>query len=303
MDRKLPKISVISAVYNKAHSLDDYIFALTEQTYKGDIEVILVDDKSTDNSAMIIKNLQKKYNKNNFQIKFIQNEKNIGNCASRNRGIQKAEGEILVVIDADCIVNEFFLEEHVIGHQKNFDVCIGPMGIESRGRDIFKMRKELIKNDALINKEMRLQYPRKKTCFLNCVTRNFSITKAFLKKMNEPLFDEIFTYKNDTESGFGWEDVEMGFRIFKKGGKIYFTPRAISIHKSHAPSIPDSIKPLLSLKNFARLLRKHREIAVIAPDWTAETFQKIYNWLKMYNYADNHDTKFISSLIKGNFKK
>lgn len=294
------KVSVISAVYNKSSSLIEYAKAFAEQTYPGEIEIILVDDLSTDGSLDVIQCLSEIFisRKDTFQVKLIRNQKNIGNCGSRNRGLQYAEGEILIVIDADCIVNRFFVEEHVKAHSNSFDVCIGPMGIESKERDIGSLYEIFAVDESLVYKEMRLQYPSEPTSFMNCVTRNFSVTKSFLNNLEEPLFDESFSYSKEPGSGFGWEDIEMGYRLYNKGARIWFAPKAISIHKTHDPEIPDSDKPQRSMKNFAKLLRKHPQIVTIAPDWTKETYDKIMRWLDKYGYGNNEDSSFVKALFQ-----
>ena len=207
---KNPKISVISAIYNKEESLYEYVDAFANQTYPGKIELVLVDDVSTDNSIDVIKCLQEIYeNKANFEIRIIKNYRNLGNCGSRNKGISAAYGDIFVVIDADCIVNNDFLNEHYKAHGRGYDVCIGPMGIESRNRDIKLLHAKLRNNKKMLKKETKIQYPKEPTGFMNCVTRNFSITREFTEKINNPLFDESFSYSKDVESGFGCEDIEM----------------------------------------------------------------------------------------------
>ena len=49
--------------------------------------------------------------------------------------------------------------------------------------------------------------------------------------------------------------------------------------------------------SIAKLIKKHPDILKIAPDWTLDTFNKISDWLKKYDYLDNPDEEYIKSLL------
>jgi glycosyltransferase involved in cell wall biosynthesis/GT2 family glycosyltransferase len=292
------KVSVISAVYNKVDSLPEFIQAFSDQTYSGVIELILVDDVSDDSSPELINILKNKYEKpNKFIVRLILHKINSGNCIARNTGIQASTGDVLIIMDADCIVNKEFVQERIIAHQNGYDVCIGPMGLESNNEDIIKLHKLYSEDRDKLYSAMRLQYNHVPTAFMNCVTRNFSITRSFFGNMNQPLFDARYSYRKESGKGFGWEDVEMGYRLFSKKAKIWFVEKAISIHKTHPPEIPDSEKPQRSMHNFLMLLSENPLITKVAPDWSRSTFEKIRAWLKRYSYNENNTIKQISQKI------
>jgi glycosyltransferase involved in cell wall biosynthesis len=123
--------------------------------------------------------------------------------------------------------------------------------------------------------EALLQDPVNVDSFVNCITRNFSIQRHLI---TEELFDEQFGYSAHPDSGFGWEDVEMGYRLHKRGIKIHFAEDAFSVHISHTSTTDDGVKPLKSLKNFRRLIKKHPSIKNEARRWYIDTFQKIEKW-------------------------
>lgn len=89
------KVSVIIPIYNTATYLRDCFDSLVNQTLK-DIQVIMVDDGSTDSSAEICKEYQKKYG--NFMYVYKENG---GSASARNLGIEYAEGEYLGFVDSD----------------------------------------------------------------------------------------------------------------------------------------------------------------------------------------------------------
>lgn len=97
MRENMVKISVIMPVYNGANFLNNTIHSVMGQSLK-DVEVICVDDGSTDNSVEILENLNKKFQK----IKIIK-QQNQGSGKARNTGIENATGEYIAFLDADDI--------------------------------------------------------------------------------------------------------------------------------------------------------------------------------------------------------
>lgn len=102
----MPKVSVIVPVYNSEQELRDCLDSLVEQTEK-DIEIIVIDDASTDNSPEIEAEYQKKYP----NVKVYRNERNLGQSETRNRGIVLAEGDYIAFLDSDDYVNPGMYEE------------------------------------------------------------------------------------------------------------------------------------------------------------------------------------------------
>ena len=90
-----PKISVIVPVYNVEPYLRKSINSLVEQTYSN-LEIILVDDGSTDGSEAICDEYADRYP----HIKVIH-QKNAGQSAARNAGIEMAAGEWIAFLDSD----------------------------------------------------------------------------------------------------------------------------------------------------------------------------------------------------------
>ena len=96
----MPKVSIIVPVYNEEEYVSTCLDSLINQTLD-DIEIILIDDNSTDNSLNILLDYAKKYP----NIKVYHNEKNIGQGASRNRGLSLATGEYIGFVDSDDYVS------------------------------------------------------------------------------------------------------------------------------------------------------------------------------------------------------
>lgn len=100
----LPKISVIIPCYNVCEYIERCLESVLNQTYKN-IEVILIDDGSTDNTDVVISKLID--NKKN--IIFIRNE-NSGVSNARNTGLKHSSGEYLMFIDSDDYIAKNMIE-------------------------------------------------------------------------------------------------------------------------------------------------------------------------------------------------
>ena len=102
-----PRVSIIVPVYNTENYLPDCLNSLLNQTLK-EIEIICVDDGSTDNSLSILK----KYSKMDNRIIVLEQE-NKGGGMARNFGMSIAKGEYLIFLDSDDFFNENLLYETV----------------------------------------------------------------------------------------------------------------------------------------------------------------------------------------------
>ena len=98
------KISIIVPVYNVEKYLDECIQSIINQTHKN-IEIILINDGSTDNSLSILR----KYEGIDKRI-IVINQENKGLSASRNIGIKKSTGKYISLIDADDIIHPRMIE-------------------------------------------------------------------------------------------------------------------------------------------------------------------------------------------------
>lgn len=114
------KISVIIPVYNSSTYLRKCLDSVVNQTLKN-IEIIVINDGSTDDSKNIIEEYSCKYK----NIVFIDQE-NKGIGKTRNIGIKKATGEYITFVDSDDYIKENMLEEYYkYARKHNFDLVIG----------------------------------------------------------------------------------------------------------------------------------------------------------------------------------
>lgn len=112
------KISVIVPVYNVEFYLRRCLDSIINQTFK-DLEIIIIDDCSNDNSNEIVN----EYAAKDTRIVLIVNEKNIGQGLSRQKGINYAHGEYIAFVDSDdYIESEMYEELYRKAKEADYDV-------------------------------------------------------------------------------------------------------------------------------------------------------------------------------------
>ena len=145
----MPKISVIIPVYNVEKYLRECLDSLLNQTFK-DIEIICVNDGSTDGSLNILNEYASKDSR--F---IIINQNNQGLSAARNNGLNVAKGDYVAFLDSDdYILNSDYFEKLYNACEKhNADIAVASIirGNDKKSKYIFKVEKEEI-GDSFIDK-------------------------------------------------------------------------------------------------------------------------------------------------------
>lgn len=108
----MPYFSIIVPLYNKESFVRDALNSILKQTYT-DYEVIIVNDASTDDSAIVAETFL------SDKIRIIQHDKNKGLAAARNTGIQNATSNFITYLDADDVWKPTFLE-HIFSLTQEF---------------------------------------------------------------------------------------------------------------------------------------------------------------------------------------
>ena len=115
MSEKL--VSVIIPLYNREDYILTAIDSLTSQTYTN-IEILVIDDCSSDNSVMLVKSCKDK------RVKLIENKKNMGISFTRNKGLRVSNGEYVALLDSDDIAMSHRVATQVEFLEKNKNVGI-----------------------------------------------------------------------------------------------------------------------------------------------------------------------------------
>jgi len=123
------KISVVIPVYNTELYLERSIQSVLNQTLK-ELEIICIDDSSTDNSLNILNEFKKK----DSRIKIVHLDENKGPSITRNTGINIANGEFIGFLDSDDYIDERFFE-NLYQYTTNYDIVVGTFVRSINGSD------------------------------------------------------------------------------------------------------------------------------------------------------------------------
>lgn len=124
MSQSTDLVSIVVPVYNAERFIEDTINTVLNQTYSN-WELILVDDKSTDNSIKLIMPFVAK----DKRIKLLKNKTNLHAALTRNKGINSAKGRYLAFLDADDLWDPTKLEKQV-AFMKQTDCAFSFTGYE-----------------------------------------------------------------------------------------------------------------------------------------------------------------------------
>lgn len=150
-DSASPFISVIVPVYNVENYLEKCLNSLINQTLKN-IEIIIINDGSTDNSKNIIDKYTQKYK--NIRSKTIKNK---GVSHARNLGVELSKGEYVAFVDSDDYVNENMYEKMYIKAKTNdFDVISTNVNLIYKNNT--KKINAVFKQDILNNEIMKKRF-------------------------------------------------------------------------------------------------------------------------------------------------
>jgi len=174
----MKKISVIIPVYNAEKYIRNTINSVLNQNYKN-LEIILIDDGSKDNSKNIIEEYSKKYS----NVVLIC-QKNLGAPVARNNGIKHSTGDYVVFLDADDTLCSNALDGIQEMLNKDIELIVGNFNkIDEDGKNICHC--ELTKKNFLVSNKSIFEY-----CMLDpkpgCKIYNLKIIKQ-----NKLLFDNV----------------------------------------------------------------------------------------------------------------
>ncbi|WP_295731811.1 glycosyltransferase family 2 protein [uncultured Limosilactobacillus sp.] len=231
-----PEISIIVPVYNVQDRLEKCINSLLEQTFTN-IEIILVNDGSTDNSLYICK----KYFEMDGRIKLIS-QKNQGLSKARNTGIENATADLLMFVDSDDYVGENFCKDAIynMNHYDSDMVFFGYTRIENE-----KISKLLTYGQ----KDRKLS---KDEVFSNLYTDSYAWNKLYKKS----LFNTV-----NYPVGKNYEDLSTTYRLVENTNSISYCAKAnynyvasdsSIVSKMDSKNISDQFGAILGLSDFLK---------------------------------------------------
>ena len=243
-----PEISVLLCSYNRAETLTQCFAALERQTLGRDqFEIVCVNDGSTDSTRQVmLEALQK------LPGVYCEHDTNKALAAARNTAIRQARGRLVLFINDDTYPEPDMLEQHIAAHRTNGGGKIAVLGYISFIAD----QADRMMSRAL--HDFNLLFPLMGTRegveygFDYFVTGNLSVPReAFMQE--DVWFDETFRR-------YGCEDIEVGYRLWQAGYRVYHHPAARAVH-DHLLTVRDyERREIANSANLVQFVDKHPEL-------------------------------------------
>jgi len=240
----LLKISVVIPTYNRLDRLRYVIPALAAQDLRADeFEVIVADSNSTDGTAGYLA----EFAKDAPHVRHLPGPYT-GRAGARNAGIAAARAPIVLFTDADIIASRDLLAKHLARHAKGPNRAVIGCEIQVDSYEAY-----LRKSGSPAERDPMHPASRKHLTWLYFMTGNCSVARADLDRVGG--FDEAFT-------GYGHEDLELGYRLQHAGVEIEYAPEAVNYHWHPVPFDEQQGRMELAGRSTVRFFRKHPTFAV-----------------------------------------
>ncbi|MFX1569939.1 MAG: glycosyltransferase family 2 protein [Promethearchaeota archaeon] len=249
-----PSISIIIPTYNGAFCLKKNLDSIKRLNSLKRIEVVIIDNMSTDSTIKTIKSFEK-----DIKIKLIKNPKNEGFAGACNSGAVKSNGDFLFITNQDVLFPPDFFEK-----------------LNQIYKD-FKLNHEIVISPALVFETGRIHYFGAKNHFLG-----FSYTpevdeelpKNKIIKLTQRLSGGTLFIKKDLFLKMGgfykkffmyYEDTDLSLRLLRNGYKIYTTNDPFLIHQKKFQTLNKFQYYFLERNRFILIIRNVSNIHKLFP--------------------------------------
>lgn len=272
------KVSIVVPVYNVEKYLKRCVESLLNQTYSN-IEIILVDDGSSDHCPVLCDNYAKKDDR-----VIVIHKKNGGLSDARNCGLLKASGEYILYVDSDDYIERDSCEKLIVGMIENVDVVVGAYN-ELRSNKIIEKRHSNLSQNRIYNA---------KEYVISAIKCDEWYAPAWLN-----LYRKSFLIENNLyyKVGFYFEDIEMLPRLFLANPKVTYVDYSFYNYVIRENSImtsqetPEKVQMSLEIySNWMKLFSK-------VDDQLYKTY--LYGILIKYYIATARQRKFYGWKIPG----
>jgi len=249
-DEELPTVTVIIPIFNEEKSIQRTLKSILSSDYpKGKLDVLMVDDASTDNSLEIAKSFVGEHN--GIKVRVIAHKKNKGCGEAHNTGIRFAKGEIIQSMDADTFVEPHSLKEMMRRFKNPKVMCVCPAMIIYKPKGIFQ---KIQAAEYLLGLFLR-------RAFLSL--NSIYVTPGAFSAYRKSFFEKYGGYSENNLT----EDLELTLRIQSNGYDVEYCP--------NAPAY--TIAP----NKFGELLKQRRR-------WYVGLMRNTRNYLHMFSkkYGD-----------------
>lgn len=248
-----PLISVIIPCYNHQEFIEETVNSVMKSNHS-EIEIIVVNDGSTDNSEQVITSLQQRYS--NLRYYYQQNA---GPAAARNQGIKMAKGKYILPLDADDLISTEYIKEALQLLENDSTIKLVYCEAEFFGEKKGKWHLKTFSHESLAKDNM---------IFCSAIYR-----KADWKKVGG--YDERMTW--------GWEDWEFWISLLKNGGKVKKLPFVGFKYRIRKKSRRKSTNKDSKRKTIQLINSKHSEFVyehLNGPLHYQRSLSKFYNFFR-----------------------
>jgi len=205
----MPLVSIIIPIFNREEIIEKTLKKLREQIYRP-LEVIIVDDASTDKTVQKINKFIQNFHEEKFKINLYINEVNKGGCYSRNYGILHSKGKYIQFLDSDDFLNPIKISDQVTSLEKSK----GFLAVSDY---------QYIKNDQIIKKCRNDGNLFKRVSLGWSIYTSSPLIKAALIKNNLKWNEKILFL----------QDKDFLFKVLMLAGKYNYLPGFTSNYVQH----------------------------------------------------------------------
>jgi len=253
----LPSFSIVIPSFQRRDVVSDAVRAISQLSYPGPLELIVVVDGSTDGTAAALKALE-------CPIPFrILEQPNSGAAHARNRGAAEAAHEILLFLDDDMMADPDLVREHACSYEAGADAVIGDICLEAASPPGFV--------SDLFNRWLGSCQPSSPLAPFDIFTGQLSVRRSVFNSLGG--FDEAFT----SGSAFSNEDADFGARLLAKY-EVRRNPAAISRLRYVVTARQLMARVPAAVAGQRRLLVKH-------PELTQEMLRQIGSSKRLVRYV------------------
>lgn len=275
----MPKLSVVIPTLNRALVLAETIDRIESQTVSPDLyEVIVVDNASTDDTQNILAQKARQYSN-----LIVLSQSKRGAAPTRNAGLRRASGEIILFIDNDILAEPDLLERHLEYHRNHSNASvignvITPWNDKTDPFLRYLHHRGIYNPYTITSGPMDFSYYH---------TGNVSTPRSILMDVGG-FNEEFFIY--------GMEDIELGYRLQKAGCLMIYGEKARAIHQffpTYREFIERSEQAGYSLGKLIELHPELKERFVEKGKWT-RLLKHFHHLYRVFSYGTDSTLRWLA---------
>ena len=286
MNSAQPLVSIVVPIYNAQEYLGYCINSLTSQTYPN-LQIILIDDGSTDDSLQICRN----YQALDRRINVIE-QKNSGVSHARNQGVMLANGEFLLFVDSDDVAAQDMVEKLVhaaLLYEKDL-VCCGAIGVDFKDPSKIELYMRI---SNVLAEEVVMSGDAFRQNIINLVAHTFLLESPWAKLYRTEKW-KTWGIKFPEQISLG-EDFLTNMDYYEKcNGVAMFSETLYYYNRTQNENALSNRYRANLFENQMILMNRLKKLLVYSQGTISEKKEKN----EFYNYLNSHTTKCIYQVVK-----